>query len=166
MGASVARVGAVLAFVLAGSATLHALEVTSSQGQAELRAGDTPWRRAVIGRPIGAGTTLSTWRDSAIIAERDGIRLDIAPFTQIEVTSVLPGTAILLHAGRIDVQVVEASDVSVEVGGFTVRATDASFTVNRRGATVREGTITVTGPSGTASVISAPGSVSFVLHSP
>ncbi len=164
MGTSVARVAAVLAWLLAGSAALHALEVTSSQGQAELRAGDASWRRAVIGRPIGAETTLTTWRDSSITAERDGVRLDVAAFTQIKVTSVLPETAILLHAGRIDVHA--DADVSVEAGGFTVRATDAAFTVSRRGATVHEGTITVIDPSGTATAISAPESASFVLHSP
>lgn len=163
-----ATVCATLLIVAFSPAALAALEVTASQGQAELLTGDTDWRRAVIGRPIVAGSTLTTWHDSGVIIEGTAVQIRLDPFSLVTVERVPPELSIDLNAGKTEVRVdpAEGSTVALRADGFVVYASAALFSVTRRGVTVLEGEVELTDPSGRVSTVSAPHSYSFTLHSP
>ncbi|MFW6249646.1 MAG: hypothetical protein ACOC47_00970, partial [Alkalispirochaetaceae bacterium] len=64
----------VMLLVVVGSAGAQtigeaALSVSDSQGRAEIQLPDGGWRRAVVGRPVPAGSVVTTWTESTLVIE-------------------------------------------------------------------------------------------------
>ena len=147
---------------------LVSLEISESNGQAEILVTDLGWRRAVIGRPVIANSRLTTWNASNVVVQGETLRFRLDPISVATITEVAPELSITLNAGRIHFNGAPGggSSVTVQADSFSVRSFEAAFTLTRRSVVVVEGSVEVTDPSGHVFILDAPGEYSFILHSP
>lgn len=161
----------VLLLMAAGSAGAQTigevpLSVSDSQGRAEIRLPDGAWRRAVIGRPVPAGSLATTWTDSMVVIEGAQTRVALAPFSHLEVTEDGDPLALVLEAGQMDIATAGEVSVVLAGGAVAVRGRGVELRVNSREIELISGDIEITRPDGSTQRLSRPGRYALGVHTP
>jgi hypothetical protein len=136
--------------LLAGLATLEAqqeqvLEVQQSSGFVEALIGDLGWRQAVIGRPLPAGSVVTSWLGaSAKMGYRDTV-VSIEQLTHFTVLAVEPALVRLsVQSGSVRVDC-PTTAYEIEFRGMVIRVEKGSAVLNDGLLSAEAGSVVVTG---------------------
>lgn len=121
-------------------------EVTASDGFAEALLPEVGWRQAVLGRPLPAGTVITTWLDGTVEFDLAGAQLQLDPLSHLTVKQPGPETArVSLQTGVVTVMT-EDSAVELGVGEDTVHISEGRARVSRESVVLEYGAAEVRRP--------------------
>jgi len=161
----------VMLLLMAGSAGAQTigevpLMVSDSQGRAEIRLPDGAWRRAVIGRPVPAGSVATTWTDGTLVIEGAGVRLTVASFSHLEVTRDGEPLELRLGAGQVEIDAPGEVSVLLAGGATALRGREVELRVDSRELELISGEIEISRADGSTQRLSRPGRYALGVHTP
>lgn len=153
---------------IAGAQTIGEvpLSVTASRGRPEIRLPDGGWRRAVIGRPVPAGGVATTWTDSTLFIEGDGVRLELAPLSHLEIAGDGEPLVLALSAGQVDIAATGAISITLATGQLALRGRDVELRVDSGELQLSSGEIELRRGDGSTERLSRPGRYTLTGHAP
>lgn len=142
-------VGVLLSVVVAlcavGTAGAQQLVVSDSIAQAEVLLPELGWRRAVLGRAIPTGSVVTTWIDSEVALEQQGVDLRLVSLGHLIVESTTEDALDLrLTAGSLQVDTSEVSlRITLTSRGHTITTEGARFLIDTRRIAIETGNVRV-----------------------
>lgn len=141
-------------------------EIALAEGTAEVSVPGVGWRRAVLGRRLGAESVVATWRDARVLLSRGETSVEIGPVSHLGVLGTEDGLLwVRFDAGSLAVETQEGIVVDVPVRESRLRSTGgAQFSATTRELSVITGSVflEVTGTGVTE--VTAGQRVSLVPH--
>lgn len=157
-----------LAAASAGAQTIGEvpLSVSASEGRPEIGLPDGAWRRAVIGRPVPAGSVATTWTTGTLVIEGDDVRIALAPFSHLEITDDGEPLALSLAAGEVEIAAAGEVSVALLSGEVGLRGRDVELRVDSRELEIISGEIEVRRSDGSTERLGRPGRYALGVHAP
>lgn len=134
-----------VALCTVGPVAAQQLVVSDSIAQAEVLLPELGWRRAVLGRAIPTGSVVTTWIDSEVALEQQGVELRLVSLGHLIVESTTEDALDLrLTAGTLQV---DTADISLRIvltsRGHTVTTEGARFLIDTRRIVIQTGNVRV-----------------------